>query len=284
MTAEGLKTAVIAGISSDIGLALASRWRGRGWQVMGTFRTRSDAVTSLERQGVRLVACDFASRESVRAAGHWLAEMQQGWDVLVLGAATMQPIGAFADSDFDAWATSIEINFINQLSLLHALLGTRRIGSQPSVLMFAGGGTNSAPVNYSAYTLSKIALVKACELLDAELPDCRFVILGPGWVQTKIHNETLRAGVRAGSALDATKSRLSTGDFVQMSDVLDCCDWLVGASRDVVGGRNFSVAHDPWATTEIEAALASDKNLYKLRRAGNDALCGRAHQTGSDSE
>ena len=33
-----------------------------------------------------------------------------------------------------------------------------------------------------------------CELLDAEVPDVKFVILGPGWVRTKIHDAVLQAG------------------------------------------------------------------------------------------
>ena len=41
-----------------------------------------------------------------------------------------------------------------------------------------------------AYTLSKIASIKAVELLDAE-KDTKFTILGPGWVKTKIHKSTI---------------------------------------------------------------------------------------------
>ena len=37
-----------------------------------------------------------------------------------------------------------------------------------------------------------------CELLDAEIHDTAFTILGPGWVNTKIHQSTLANKHKAG--------------------------------------------------------------------------------------
>lgn len=265
-----IKSTVIAGIGSDIGTALASRWLDRGWRVAGTYRSTSKALDALAARGAQLVRLDMNARASFPPAAAALGEAGP-WDVLVLAAASMEPIGPFSECDFARWAGSIEINFINQLGLLHALLRHRRRGAdaRPLVLMFAGGGTNGAPVNYSAYTVSKIALIKMCELLDAEMPDVRFVILGPGWVRTKIHRETIRAGERAGGALEATRERMALDRFNPMERVVDCCDWALETSKHSASGRNFSVVHDAWGSPELDAALAADADLYKLRRSGN---------------
>jgi NAD(P)-dependent dehydrogenase (short-subunit alcohol dehydrogenase family) len=195
------------------------------------------------------------------------------WDTLILCPGDLAPVGPFDQTDFDEWENSLAINFTAQLRLVRELLHSRRRNSQslPMVLFFAGGGTNGATVRYSAYTVSKIALIKMCELLDAEIPDVRFTILGPGWVQTKIHEATLSAGQRAGDNLRRTQDRLNKRDFVPMEKVLDCCDWLVGQPREVVGGRNFSVTGDEWGSEVLAKRLMEDPNLYKLRRAGNDS-------------
>ena len=42
------------------------------------------------------------------------------------------------------------------------------------------------------------------ELLDAEIIDTTFSILGPGWVKTKIHDSTLKAGNAAGKNYEKT--------------------------------------------------------------------------------
>jgi NAD(P)-dependent dehydrogenase (short-subunit alcohol dehydrogenase family) len=157
---------------------------------------------------------------------------------------------------------------------VHGILPLKRDHSDllPTVIFFAGGGTNSAPINFSAYTLSKIALIKAVELLDAEHQGLCFTIIGPGWVKTKIHSETLRAGKASGQAHKETSRRLELGEFTPMSQVIDCCDWLLNSSKDVIGGRNFSVVHDPWGNDYLNKTLRDNPDMYKLRRHGNDLL------------
>jgi NAD(P)-dependent dehydrogenase (short-subunit alcohol dehydrogenase family) len=263
--------AIIVGCSSDIGMALAERWLNAGWRLAGTFRQPSTKTDALLLAGAQLTELDLASPLSVTEAAKQLQVMMPTWDALVLCPATMEPIAPFAECEFDAWAIGLEVNLIQQLRLLHSLLPFRQTSGehQPTVLMFAGGGTNSAPDRFSSYTLSKIAAIKMCELLDREIPDTKFSILGPGWVRTKIHDETLRAGTQAGSAFEQTRQRLDGNDFTPMSDILDCCDWLLAAPRAAVGGRNFSVAHDNWGSDELIRRLVSDQDCYKLRRHEN---------------
>jgi NAD(P)-dependent dehydrogenase (short-subunit alcohol dehydrogenase family) len=154
------------------------------------------------------------------------------------------------------------------MQVLHALLPLRAVDS-PFVGLFAGGGTNSSPIGFSAYTLAKIALIKAVELIDAEMPDLRIAIIGPGWVRTKIHDETLRSGEQAPYAFAETSRRLMHSDFNPMTRVVDCVAWAMTAPREVVSGRNFSVVHDPWGLETLEQQLRGDADMYKLRRARN---------------
>lgn len=266
-------TAIVFSASSDIGTAMCERWVAAGWRVAGTYRTDSAEVQALRDKGVSMVACDAADAASVRDACAELRRLAPSWDVMVNGIGTQEPVGPFAKTAFDEWEASIGVNFTAQMRMIHELLPNRNTGSAngPAVLLFAGGGTNNATVNYSAYTISKIALIKMCELLDAEVPDTRFFIVGPGWVKTKIHEATLVAGAElAGDNFEKTKEKLAGGELTPMSDVLDSCDWLIGQPREVVGGRNFSTVFDEWGSADLAEALARDPNMYKLRRAGNE--------------
>lgn len=263
-----LRKVIVISASSDIGEALCHRWLERGTQVCGSFRRESVAVDSLRRAGVQMVFCDLSDKQSVSKCCADIARISPDWDALILCPGDLAPVGPFTSSDFSEWERSFSINCTAQLRIVHKLLAVRRRDGElpPEVLFFAGGGTNNATVNYSAYTLSKITLIKACELLDAEMPDVRFVILGPGWVRTKIHDATLAAGKRAGQNFENTKARLKGDNFVPMEKVLDCCDWLLGAPREVVGGRNFSTAGDDWGSETLSKQLAEDSDLFKLRR------------------
>ena len=269
-----IQTAIIFSISSDIGTAIARRWVKNGWNIYGTYRTRSNSIKELSKIGVELVHCNLSNNNSVKNACAKIQNLCTSWDNLILAPGTQEPIGPFVNCDFNEWVNSIQINFVNQLRIVYELLPNRNKENElgPCVLFFAGGGTNNATVNYSAYTISKIALIKMCELLDAEIPDVRFTIVGPGWVKTKIHQATLDAGEQAGDNYNKTKYKLNSNELTPMEDVLDCCNWLISSSSEVISGRNFSTVFDKWGTKELSKELMRDSDMYKLRRHGNELL------------
>lgn len=265
------RSVIVISISSDIGIALAQRWLKRGWEIFGTYKTVSPAVKELEKEGVNLVYCDISDSLSVHKASNKLKKLCPAWDILVMCPASLEPVGSFAEVVFDEWENSVELNFTSQMLMVQELLPSRRKDSVPGpcILFFSGGGINDAPTNYSAYTISKIATIKMCEVLDAEIPDTRFVTIGPGWVKTKIHQQTLKAGLKAGSNYQCTLKKFKTGDFTPMESVLDCCDWVVNGPKEVVSGRNFSVVHDKWGSKELSKKLVRESDLLKLRKYGS---------------
>jgi len=186
----------------------------------------------------------------------------------------MLPIGGFSEADFDAWAGSLELNLINQLRFVHKMLPYRRPATnrQPLCLFLAGGGVNSAPLAFSAYTVAKVALIKATELLDAEEPNVAFTILGPGWVRTKIHEETVSAAGAPDAIVRETRRRLESDDFLPMQRVLEALDWLIEQPKEVIGGRNFSAAGDPFDEQGLADFLIREPSAFRLRRAFNDSL------------
>jgi len=260
---------IIISISSDIGFALAKKWLNEGHSVTGTFRTRSLLCDELEDMGANLVPCDLEDKTSINSA---ITSIKSGmhWNTLTIATGNQEPVGKFLTCNFESWQQSINVNFINQLKIVHGLMN-HKSALQSSVLFFAGGGTNNATVDYSAYTISKIALIKMVELLDEEISDTSFSILGPGWVKTKIHDSTLNAPERAGENYHKTIQMLENNGAAcyPIEKVIECCDWLLSSPRELVGGRNFSAVHDPWESDSIELIL-NDSNLFKLRRYGND--------------
>ena len=266
--------AIVISASSDIAGDICKDWSARGWNVYGTYRKHSPLVEELEKAPkTKLVSCDLLDLASVEKACASLQEMCPRWDVLLIAPARQEPVGDFHQVDFDEWEEGVQLNLLRQLRILHKLLPNRNLETslpEPCVLFFAGGGTNNAVLHYSSYTLSKIALIKMMELLDAELPDTRFVIVGPGWVKTKGHLPTLQIGPQfAGENYQKTIEKLKSNECTPMEKVISCCNWLVTTPCKAVKGRNFSVVFDAWGSVELEAALEADPNMYKLRRHQN---------------
>jgi NAD(P)-dependent dehydrogenase (short-subunit alcohol dehydrogenase family) len=265
-----VRQAIVAGVTSGIGSALAGHLSGNGWAVAGT--SREPVSLSLRNDVLRTVVCDFACKDSIARASMELVDLTTPWDLLVLAPGSMVPIGTFESVDFEAWSKSFHVNLIGQLQFVHQLLrhANRSTDEPPLCLFFAGGGVNSAPASYSAYVVARIALIKATEMLDAEISDITFAILGPGWVRTKIHEQTLFSEQAPDSIVEETRRRLDADDFVPMAKVLDAIDWLINQPKYVVGGRNFSAAGDAFGDKALISLLLDTRDAFRLRRANND--------------
>lgn len=183
----------------------------------------------------------------------------------------MEPIGPFNKIKSTDWRKNVEINFLNQMHLLHGMLKSSSL-KENRVLFFAGGGTNSSPENYSCYTVSKIALIKMVELLDNEIDNITFTILGPGWVKTKIHKQSMNPSLKGYSSYVETNRRIRENDFVEMDKVVESVEWILNQDKEIIGGRNFSAVHDPWGSRKLEELLLNDPSAFKLRRHSNSTL------------
>jgi len=261
------KDVFILGASADIGKGLMEFFRHDGFRVAGTFRSQSFLNSETKTASDLFLNCDFSDRASVIAMAESFKSSGRSWDVLLSAVGTMEPVGRFVDVDFDEWQKSVETNFLSQLRAFHLLYPFRRKDQVNSVVLFAGGGTNNPFRNYSAYCVSKIALIKMCELLDDECPDLNVFIVGPGWVRTKIHEQTLKLGDRAGVNYAKTREFMESNHVgTDLKDIYRCIVWGIEQGRPVAGGRNFSVVHDKWGEESLRRNLVQDQNLFKLRR------------------
>jgi NAD(P)-dependent dehydrogenase (short-subunit alcohol dehydrogenase family) len=186
--------AIVISATSDIATEMCVHWAKKGWTLSGTYLSQGANYKKLMGL-MKLFPCDLLNKDSIDETAQLIGKSIKGWELIIFAAGSLMPVGSFDQVDIDEWIASIHLNFIHQIRMLRNLLPYRdRQAGEKTVLFFAGGGTNTAVVNYSAYTVSKIALIKMCELLDAEIPDVKFSIIGPGWVKTKIHHATIQAG------------------------------------------------------------------------------------------
>lgn len=268
------KSVFILALSSDIGIAYAENMLSRGWIVSGTYRNYTSKLGELERRGVTLYQCDVSLLDDINKLNQIYKSQNLKWDILMLATGVVSPVATFLNSDFNEWEQSLRINFLHVLRFCHGFLHFRNSHTLHGslVIFFSGSGSNSAPLNYSAYTISKIALTKACELMNEEIKDCRFTIVGPGVINTKIHKPTIEAADNPGSAYDLLSYKIKNNQCTPMEDLTLFLNWLEDKPKNIVGGRNFSVVYDKWKEEGFTPFLAKNTNIYKLRRYGNDFL------------
>jgi NAD(P)-dependent dehydrogenase (short-subunit alcohol dehydrogenase family) len=230
------KQAIILGAGSDIGRGIADRLQRDGWGVARLWHNQGLDRTTPPR-----------------------------WDLVVCCYGTLEPIGPFWDVGDAEWCRAFEVNLHLPLRQVRELYPRANPGA--SVCFFSGAGANGPAPTYLAYCVSKIALVKAVECLDAESEDCKFFILGPGMMRTKIQRQTLAVGERAANYRRVADFMASESAGTSPDDVYACLMACVAAPKAAVGGRNIYVPLDDWGDL---GALAAHPHAFKLRRDSDE--------------
>jgi NAD(P)-dependent dehydrogenase (short-subunit alcohol dehydrogenase family) len=266
------KVVIIISITSDIGLALAKRYSKEGYTIVGTYRSTSllNQLKGLPR--CHLFSCDIGNKKDIGKFINRYKRLHLPWNVFISCPCTPLPLRAFFKSDFDEWSDSIHINAIEQLRIVHQIYPYRDKNKIVDIVFFSGGGVNNAVINFSAYTVSKIMLIKMCEFLDAEDKNINIFIVGPGWTRTKSHYLVLRHVGRNDERYRKVTDFLKNGKGTDMEDIYKCIKWLCGQGKRLVSGRNFSIVNDKWKgpyNKKLINELRRDPDMYKLRRHKN---------------
>jgi len=262
------KKTIVISISSDISLFLIDNVLKKH-RIIGTYRTLNKRLKQIKKiPRINLLKLDISKKTNIQNFFYKNKKLLTNWDNCIVSVGGQKPIGRFEKLETNEISTSIDINFKNQIILLNLLLSLRKKRGIKNVITWAGPGTNNANKLYFPYTISKIALIKSMELLDYEIGDVKFCILGPGWVKTKIHKETLKNKKNSEKNFNITKKVLKGNLNIDtpISDIDKCVDWVFRSKKKEVGGKNFSVKHDEWKSPKFMKKLLDHKDYYKLRR------------------
>ncbi len=239
---------VIVGINSDIGYTLAERYSSKGYDVLGSYRTYGDRLAKYE-----CYYCDLTDMSSIND----FAIKCSSWKLVIFSVGDLKPVNKFFDTDFSAWNESLNVNALSQMRLFHAMYPYRNKLSVADVVFFAGGGVSRPVVDYSAYTVSKVILIKMCEILNDEYKDINPFIIGPGWVKTKIHKDTPSTAYNYN---DVTKF-LNSDSGTSFDSIFSFIELVRKLPYKIAGGRNFFIKDSLDGNK-----LKNNAELYKLRR------------------
>lgn len=169
------KVVFILSVSSDIGFYLAKKYIKLGYTVLGTYRVFHPFLYKFPGYLFRL---DIDDEDSLKYFVNEYKKFGLKWDIFISCVGEPRPLTSFFESDFDTWERSVNTNSIRQLEVLHSMYPY--MNKKGTVVFFAAGGINNAVVDFSAYTIGKIILIKMCEYLDAENKNLKIFIVGPG--------------------------------------------------------------------------------------------------------
>ena len=160
---------------------------------------------------------------------------------------------------------TIAVNLVGTMLALRFALPRLQATGGRAVTFSGGGGTSPLP-RYDAYAASKAAVVRLTENLAAS-GEIEINAVAPGFVATRMHDETLRAGPDAAgqSYYQRTQEQVRAGGF-PASEAAELVAFLLGPDAAGITGRLISAQWDPWREEEFRERLRTDSDLAKLRR------------------
>ena len=245
------KTALITGVSSGIGAAIAERLLAEEMHVVGCAR-RVDRVSEVllvaDPAGNRSMAveCDVRDEQSVQAAFESARTRFGGVDVLINNAAIIRFEGGIDDSDQiwkKTWEETLAVNLMAPCSLMRKAVPHFRKKGGGIIITISSWVAHRGPgfPSMIAYASSKSAVMNATKTISKHYAEDNILayIVAPGVVRTRMSEnfaETL-------SGEEAITQSLVMKEWIPPSELGDLvtylsggtCRHLTGATLDVNG-------------------------------------------------
>ena len=184
------KVALVAGVSSGIGRAVALLLSSRGFRVFGTVRHLSP---SDRRSGnLDFIPLDVRDEESVEACVRSVLDQARKIDVVVNNAGYTL-VGSLEETSIEEAKQLFDTNFFGVLRMNRAVLPAMRQQGSGRIINI-GSMVGFLPAPYQGiYAASKHALEGYSESLDHEVRQfgIRVLVVGPGFTRTKIAKNAL---------------------------------------------------------------------------------------------
>jgi len=264
---------VITGGSMGIGYACALEAKRCGADVAiaarGTDELEAAAIRLRDGGAGRVVAVatDVTDPTAVRALFDAAEEIGSLTGV-VHAAGVYGPIGSVPQTDPVAWLDAVRVNlFGTYVVAREACARLIRAGTGGSIVLLAGGGAAGPFPNYTAYAVSKAGVVRLAETLAMEMADHRVRVnaIAPGFVATRLHQETIAAGPEfAGNFYAETRERLEKSVPVEVA--ARAAAFLLSATSASITGRFVAAPYDDWERWPEHSEEIAPSDLFTLRR------------------
>ncbi len=266
------KGCLITGGSRGIGKAVAKAFLTAGARVIIAGRSQSALDAAVEELGslgpIQGIRADVSKQKDVELLVEKAAAPPGTIDVLVNAAAIQKPIGPFLETDMADWIRCLQIDLIGTALCCKAVLPSMVQRESGRIINFAGGGSTSPRPNFTAYACAKTAVVRFTETLALEVAPYGISVnaISPGAVHTRMLDETLAAGPKAGAAELEEVRRLVQGAATPPEVAAALALHLASAPSPRVTGRLISAVWDDWKGLDGPSKAAETSSLYTLRR------------------
>lgn len=269
------KNIILTGAGRGIGRGLALRLASEGANLVLVARTESELRGTYEiltniNENAFFLCIDISDEEEVLKGFAEIINRMVRIDCLINNAGIQPPIGQFHKTKLFEWKRNCFVNLFGTVNCTYAVINQMISQKKGKIINFSGGGSTSARPNFSAYGVSKTAILRFTETIAEELKEYKIDVnaVAPGAINTKMLDEVIAAEESAGNEyFDALKRKSDGGNSQEFVNDLVC--FLASEKSDGITGKLISAPWDPWQNEEFQNLLRIDKDFATLRRIDN---------------
>lgn len=270
------RTAVVTGGSRGIGFSIARELSVQGADVVICSRTERElngAVNKLASHKKKAfgMVVDISHFEDCQRLIEYAYSINRRIDILVNNAGIFGPVGLIETNDPDSWKEAIAINLLGVVYCSKLVVPYMKKQGAGKIINLAGagvGGPKPLP-RFSAYYISKAAIVSFTENLAAELEGENIQVnaISPGAVSTDLTLGLLKVDKSlVGEEMYQASRELQKQGGTPPELAAKLVAFLVSEEANHITGRLLSAKWDPIEELKKEKL---DQNLYRLRRIDN---------------
>ncbi len=264
-------TVLITGGTSGIGLTIAREFAKSGATVIIIGRDKSKLKTA-QGEISKLSTCvsfavDVSKKEAITKVVKLVVKKFKKIDILVNCAGVYGPIGEFHTNDLNSWQEALSINLLGTVFTSQSVLPFMLKQKKGKIINLSGGGAVKPFPNFSAYAVSKAAVVRFTESLAYEYKEYNIQInaIAPGAVNTSFLERVLAAKEKAGKNFyqKSLEQKRTGGD-----SPIEAAKLVLFLSTPVntTTGKIISAKWDPWKKDSFIKHLKKDEDFCTLRR------------------
>ncbi len=268
------KNAIVTGGARGIGKAITEKLIKGGARVLICSRNRAELIRTckeIDPAGKKVIGiqADVSKIEDCKKLIDKAKKIFGRIDILVNNAGIYGPIGPFETNSLKKWQEAQNINFLGTVFCSQLVVPLMKKQKSGKIINLAGAGVggNRPLARFSAYYVSKAAVVAFTEVLASELDEWNIQVncISPGAINTYLPKFLLKQGLKkAGKIMyeQALNQMKSGGDPVELGAKLVA--FLSSAESNHISGKVLSAKWDK--IDRIKKMKPMNKNLYVLRR------------------
>lgn len=270
------KRVLITGSSEGLGLTIAEACCESGAHVAlcaRTEKTLKKAFDDIRRRfpssKVLALTADVGEADDRESLMESVTREFGGLDCLVNNAAISGPKGGLDDIDWSQWVQTLEVNLFGTVDLCRRALPFFRAQGHGKIVNLSGGGATSPMPRFSAYGVSKAAVVRFTENLAEELKGTNIHVnaVAPGMLATRLLREIVAEGPeKVGEKIHRQMSDAVEKGGAPPEKAAALCVYLLSAASDGITGRLLSAVWDRWTQIGEHKHELSGSDIYTLRR------------------